>query len=208
MIFDTNCKNVAPMYLATVVKGKIEYRRTSMEKPYANVNSSPIGYSGPAIADAAAGPAKVIVFGSHASEAVATPEIAALLQKQSVTNLTLLPISSDGAWGKSSTQLVDAIYKEHAVGIIALDRNSSHLAEQLAIKAFIPVIAISDDKTLTSVNIPWIFRLPADSKAVTAIEMFKSSIAKVGANAERIRIELSSGQSVAGVKFQSSGEPQ
>jgi hypothetical protein len=131
-----------------------------------------------------------------------------LLQKQPGANLTLLPISSDGSWGKSSTQLVDAIYKEHAVGIIALDRNSSHLAEQLAIKAFIPVIAISDDKTLTSINIPWIFRLPADSQAVTAIEMFRTSIVKVGVNAERIRKELSSGQPVAGVRFQSSGEPQ
>jgi branched-chain amino acid transport system substrate-binding protein len=208
MIFDPNCKNVAPMYLATVVKGKIEYRRTSMEKPYANVNASPIEYSGPAIADAAAGPAKIIVFGSHASEAVAEPAVSALLQKQSGAKLILLPISSDGSWGKSSTQLVDAIYKEHAVGIVALDRNSSHLAEQLAVKVFIPVIAISDDKTLTSVNIPWIFRLPADSKAVTAIEMFSSSIAKVGVNAERIRKELSSGQPVAGVRFQSSGEPQ
>jgi ABC-type branched-subunit amino acid transport system substrate-binding protein len=207
MIFDTNCKNVAPMFLATVVKGKIEYRHTSMERPYANVNASPIEYSGPAIADAA-GLAKIIVFGSHASEAIATPEVQALLQKQPGANLTLLPISSDGSWGKSSTQLVDAIYKEHAVGIIALDRNSSHLAEQLAIKAFIPVIAISDDKTLTSINIPWIFRLPADSQAVTAIEMFRTSIVKVGVNAERIRKELSSGQPVARVRFQSSGEPQ
>jgi branched-chain amino acid transport system substrate-binding protein len=207
MIFDTNCKNVAPMYLASVVKGKIEYRRTSMEKPYANVNASPIEYSGPAIADAA-GPAKIIVFGSHASEVVETPEVKALIQKQHGANITLLPISSDGSWGKSSTQLVEAIYKEHAVGIVALDRNSSHLAEQLALRAFIPVIAISDDKTLTSINIPWIFRMPAESQAIMAIEMFKSSIARVGANADRIRKELSSGQPVAGVRFQSSGEPQ
>jgi branched-chain amino acid transport system substrate-binding protein len=208
MIFDPNCKNVAPMYLATVVKGKIEYRRTSMEKAYANVNASPIEYSGPAITDAAAGPAKVIVFGPKASEAILTTEVSALLNKQSGVNLTLIPIASDASWGKSSTQLVDAIYKEHAVGIVALDRNSSHLAEQLAVKAFIPVIAISDDKTLTSVNIPWIFRLPAESQVTTAIEMFKSSIAKVGINAERIRKELSSGQPIAGVRFQSSGEPQ
>jgi hypothetical protein len=196
------------MYLATVVKGKIEYRRTSMEKPYANVNASPIEYSGPAIADATAGPAKIIVFGPHAPDAAAASELKTLKEKQSATKLILLPISSDLAWGKASTQLVDAIYKEHAVGIIALDRNSSHLAEQLALKAFVPVIAISDDKTLTSVNIPWIFRLPADTQAVTAIEMFRTSIAKAGVNAERIRKELASGEPVAGVKFQSSGEPQ
>ncbi len=35
-----------------------------------------------------------------------------------------------------------------------------HLAEQIAVKSFIPVVAISSDRALTTTNIPWIFRLP------------------------------------------------
>src|SRR6266567_4254230 len=142
MLFDTNCKNVSPMYLASVVKGHIEYRRTSMEVPYAHVNETPTSYSGPPTADAAAGQAKIVVFGPHAEEAISNPEVKALLQRSGGQQITLLPITSDASWGKSSTQLVDAIYKEHAIGIIALDRNSSHLAEQLAVKGFLPVIAL------------------------------------------------------------------
>lgn len=37
MIFDPNCKNIAPMYLGHVHNGRIEYRRITMEKPYAQV---------------------------------------------------------------------------------------------------------------------------------------------------------------------------
>jgi len=206
MTFDTNCKNVAPMYIGTVEKGKIVYRRTSMENPYAHVNETSTSYSGPPTADAAQG--KIIVFGAHAEESVSNSAVKALLEKSAGQKITLLPINADASWGKSSTQLVDAIYKEHAIGIVALDRNSSHLAEQLAVKAFLPVIAISDDKSLTSINIPWIFRLPPDSQVATALELFTTAITKVGPNAERIRQELASGTSVAGVRFQPSGEPQ
>ena len=54
---------------------------------------------------------------------------------------------------------------EHALAIVALDRNASHLSEQLALKSFVPVVALSGDKSLTSTNIPWIFRLPAGDHA-------------------------------------------
>jgi len=33
-------------------------------------------------------------------------------------------------------------------------RNASHLAEQLAAKVFIPVVALSADVSLTAVNLP------------------------------------------------------
>ena len=58
---------------------------------------------------------------------------------------------------------------EHASAIIALDRDAAHLAEQLALKAFVPVIALSDDRKLTSTNVPWIFRLPASTALIDAI---------------------------------------
>jgi branched-chain amino acid transport system substrate-binding protein len=92
--------------------------------------------------------------------------------------------------------------------MIALDRASSHLAEQLAVKAFVPVIAVSSDKTLTSINIPWIFRLPGDSTLEQALKCFVEAMDKAGSNRQKIRDVLASGSEVAGVRFATTGEPK
>jgi branched-chain amino acid transport system substrate-binding protein len=206
MILDPNCKNVSPMYLAAVRNGKITYRRTSMEKEYARVGEDGVTYAGPSVADAKS--AKIAVFGPRADEAIRSPEIQSWLAESGSKGraLTLVPIRSDSNWGKASTQLVDAIYKEGVVGIIATDRSSGHLAEQLAVKAFLPVIAMSSDKSLTSINIPWIFRLPSDATLVQSLNCFGEAIGKVGANPEKIRDVLASGSPVAGLQFRSTGE--
>ena len=47
MVFDPNCKNIAPMFLARVHNGQIDYRRTTMEKPYARVGENGVSYDGP-----------------------------------------------------------------------------------------------------------------------------------------------------------------
>jgi branched-chain amino acid transport system substrate-binding protein len=67
--------------------------------------------------------------------------------------LSLNPNPSATTWGKSVYELVKAVYHEPV-----MDRNASHLAEQIAVKAFLPVVAISPPRALTSTNIPWIFR--------------------------------------------------
>jgi hypothetical protein len=95
---------------------------------------------------------------------------------------------------------------ERALAILALDRNSSHLAEQLALKAFVPVIALSGDKTLTSTNVPWIFRLPADTAPVLALRLLVAAENRSGANPERLRDVLASGNPVSGVAFLPTGE--
>ena len=78
---------------------------------------------------------------------------------------------SDVPWGKAPG-LVKLIYEDQALGLIATDRNASHLAEQLAVKSFVPLIAISADRNLTAVNIPWIFRLPPDTSIEDALGCF------------------------------------
>jgi hypothetical protein len=80
---------------------------------------------------------------------------------------------------------VHAIYDEHALAVIATDRDSSHLAEQLAAKAFVPVITLSSDRTLTSVNIPWIFRREGD--AADALRYLVDAASKSGPNREALR---------------------
>jgi ABC-type branched-subunit amino acid transport system substrate-binding protein len=209
MAFDPNCKNVSPMFLATVKHGKIEYRRASMEKTYARVGEEGVQYAGPALADETGG-AKIAVFGPKADETVQSPEIRKLVDElnRNGQKISLISIPSESAWGKASTQLVDSIYKDHVLGIIALDRATGHLAEQLAVKAFVPVIAVSSDKTLTSINIPWIFRLPADSNLEQALRCFGDAMNKAGMNREKIRDVLASGSEVAGVHFATTGEPK
>jgi branched-chain amino acid transport system substrate-binding protein len=92
------------------------------------------------------------------------------------------------------------------LGIIALDRASSHLAEQIGTKAFVPVLAMSDDRMLTSTNIPWIFRVPRSTSLDQSLRILTDAINRGGNNREKIRELLSSGSAIAGVRFQTTGE--
>jgi hypothetical protein len=118
-----------------------------------------------------------------------------------------VPVRSDVPWGKASAALVEAMQDARLIGVIATDRNSSHLAEQIGVKSFIPVVAISSDRSLTSVNIPWIFRLPADTPLDQAVRCLLEASGKAGPNRGRVRDLLASGTSVAGIRFDAAGEP-
>ncbi|MGA2084659.1 MAG: ABC transporter substrate-binding protein [Terracidiphilus sp.] len=240
MVFDPNQKNVAPMYLGTVHNGAITYRIATMEKaqlspaaqaasaapqvpaqaapaapqvPYARVGEDRVNYAGPYPSDVPPGPVRVVLFGPHAAEVAQSPEVQAALTAKG-REWRLLPVASDQNWGAASTQLVHALMDEHALAIVALDRNASHLAEQLALKSFVPVIALSSDKTLTSTNVPWIFRLPADTTPATALRLLQTAAERSaangqsGANPELLRDVLASGDLVSGVAFLPTGEPR
>jgi branched-chain amino acid transport system substrate-binding protein len=215
MVFDPNQKNVAPMYLATVRNNEITYRAAPFDKmpaatpkPYASIGDDPAGFSGPRTASTAAGPIRVVIFGPHAGEIANSEEIAAELRAKSEQGRqwALLAVDSEQNWGAASTQLVHALMDEHSIAVIALDRKSSHLAEQLALKAFVPVVALSDDETLTSVNVPWIFRLPQRTKTTSALHMLKAAVAHAGPDPEKLRDLLASGESISGVAFLPNGE--
>ncbi len=226
MVFDTNSKNTAPMYLARVHSGRIEYHPASMgplnaqsknspavlpvvidaPSPYARVGEDGVSYSGPTIADSAAEELRIVVFGPHAEEAIKSSDVAVALATQG-SRIQLIAVSSDRSWGKASTELVNAIFEQPAVGLISLDRDSSHLAEQLAVKTFLPVLALSTDHALTSTNIPWIFRLPPSATLAEAVRCFSAAERQTGPNAQRIRDILASGSDVAGFHFASTGEP-
>jgi branched-chain amino acid transport system substrate-binding protein len=210
MIFDPNCKDIRPMFLATVKNGEIEYRQATMDKPYARVGEGGVHYSGPALPDQSGKDLSIALFGPKADQIADSPEMVALLKSLSDhgQHFSIVSIPSDVSWGKASTGLVQAIYDSHVLGIIALDRNSAHLAEQLGTKAFVPVIAIADDRALTSTNIPWIFRLPEQTPATRALDCFAEAIARSGANRGKIRSSLASGAPVAGLRFQTTGELQ
>jgi len=222
MVFDPNQKNVAPLYLGSVHNGSISYRVETMEKkpvatpvaaasqaPYARVGEEGVSYAGPSSDDMPKGPVSVVLFGPQAEKVAASSEmVAALADFAKGRALQLVPVLSDQNWGGASTQLVHALWDQHALAIVALDRDAAHLSEQLALKAFVPVIAISDDKSLTSTNVPWIFRLPAGTPPAEALRLVGNAEAHSGANPERLREVLASGDTVAGVAFLPTGEPR
>ena len=122
--------------------------------------------------------------------------------------MELVGIASDVPWGKASSELVSAVYDQNVVAIISLDRNSSHLAEQIGVKSLVPVVAVSSDQTLTSINIPWIFRMPEGTTLEQAVQTVSAAERVAGPNRSRIRDELASGRQMAGTQFQSTGEPR
>jgi ABC-type branched-subunit amino acid transport system substrate-binding protein len=230
MIFDPNLKNVAPMYLGTVHNGAITYRVAKMDKepqapppapaaqaapaasqaPYASVGEDGVEYAGPHRDDVQVGPVRVVLFGPKAAQVAQSPDVQSVLAAGAAKGKAwiLLPVASDQNWGAASTQLVHALMDEPALAIVALDRDAAHLAEQLALKTFVPVVALSSDKKLTSTNIPWIFRLPAETNPAAAPRLLKTAAIRSGANSERLREVLASGDDISGVAFLPTGEPR
>jgi len=208
MVFDPNCKNIAPMYLGRVHNGTIEYRRITMEKEYARVGEDGVRYAGPSLPDTHASAVAIGVFGPQADEVVRSPEIVRLLEQFNSKGqpLSLVAIPSQLSWGKASDELVKAVYDRHVLALLALDRPSSHLAEQIAVKSFVPVIALSSDRALTTTNIPWIFRLPENTSVEQALRSLADAIGRAGPNRGKIRDVLSSGAPVAGISFQNTGD--
>ena len=211
MVFDPNCKNISPLFLGTVHDGKITYRRITMEKiqPYAKVGEDGVQFNGPPTAALPnSQEIKLAVFGPGANKAVAAPEIVNLTKDlaNSGHHYTLVAIPSDVAWGKASTGLVNAVYQDNVVGVIATDRNAAHLAEQLGSKTFVPVIAISADRMLTTTNVPWIFRLPEDTTLERALNVFAEAVNASGPDRGKIRAYLASGNPIAGVSFAPTGD--
>ncbi len=236
MVFDPNQKNVSPMYLGTVHNGAITYRAASMESsrahsstssepaqgiPYARVGEEGVASLAPKRDEPASGsanePRHVIIFGKGATEISNSTEVQEQLSvgKQ---GWDLLPVGTEldrkgadgnqsGAnWGAASTALVHALMDQRAVAIVALDRDAAHLAEQLALKSFVPVIALSDDKALTSTNVPWIFRLPQATRPADALRLLRAAGLGGDASPEKLRKALASGEDVAGFSFKPTGE--
>jgi len=205
MIFDPNCKNIAPLYLGHIHNGQIEYRRITMEKPYAQVGENGVQFVGPASTEQTS-ELKIGIFGPKAEEVVRLPEMKTALANSRSQSVSLIPIASDVQWGKASSDLVRAVYQDHVAAIIALDRDSSHLAEQIGVKAFVPVIAISSDRALTSTNIPWIFRLPQGTSLQNALQLVRDAAEQSTPDRFAIREALASGKTLAGIRFESTGE--
>jgi len=208
MIFDPNCKNIARLFLARVHDSQITYRRLTMDKPYAQVGEDGVQFSGPGNSGVDAGDIRIGVFGPDANGVVRSVDISKLTTGPQADGkkFSIIAIPSDANWGKSASDLVNAVYKDRVVALIALDRPSSHLAEQIGVKSFVPVVALSSDRSLTSTNIPWIFRFPEGTPVEQAVKCLYSAISQAGPSRSSIRELLASGKVFGGVRFDSTGE--
>jgi ABC-type branched-subunit amino acid transport system substrate-binding protein len=179
--------------------------------PYARVGEDGVAFEGPRRKPAQLsefnGPIRIVLFGPDA-ESVAASLQGSLNWQSLFASWQLLPISSNQSWGVASTALVHALMDQHALAILALDRDSAHLSEQLALKAFVPVVALADDRSLTSNNVPWIFRLPAITTPYSGLKLLHSAERASGANPEKLRDTLASGSDFAGISFSPTGEPR
>jgi len=202
MTFDPNAKNITPVFLGTIHNGKAEFRRALMQRAYARIQDDKVAYTGPPLPDNPPGEVRIGIFGPKADRLAADPAV----ERAAGRNITLVGVPSEGPWGKASAALVGLMGQDRLIGLISTDRNTSHLAEQLAVKLFIPLIALSSDRTLTSLNIPWIFRMPPDTPLAQAVHAMAEATEKAGANRERVRAVLASGTMLAGVRFNSRGE--
>uniref|UniRef100_E6QIK1 Extracellular ligand-binding receptor n=1 Tax=mine drainage metagenome TaxID=410659 RepID=E6QIK1_9ZZZZ len=224
MVYDPNLKNVSPMYLGDVHDGAITYRLERIEKqqttpstsagiaaqqpakpaePYAYLPEVPVSFAGPAGPDSPVGPIRVVIFGRGATAAAHRASVAAAIP----SGWELLPIDSGQNWGVAATELVQGLMEQHALAIVAMDRDAAHLSAQLALKSFVPVVAITDDRTLTSTNVPWVFRLPASTSPEAALKVLKLAELKSGANPDRLRSVLASGEHFGKQFFAVNGEP-
>ncbi len=198
MMFDPNAKNVASLYLGKVHNGRVAYRPYSIQKPYATVGAAGVEYNGPAPSATAGAQRKIGLFG---------PGAEALAASLSSAGYQVVGVSSEAAWGKASNELVKLMYDPDVIGVVATDRNSAHLAEQIAVKVLMPVVAISGDRTLTSANVPWIFRLDAGTSPADAVRCLSDAASRAGGNRDMIRAYLASGNMVAErYSFASTGE--
>lgn len=173
-------------------------------EPYARVGEDGVSYAGPHGKDIAGAP-RIVIFGAHAGDAAASDDVRAALEEQ---KWTAVAVDSGQNWGAATSQLVEALGDGRALAVVALDRDAAHLAEQLALKVFVPVVAIADDRALTSTNVPWIFRLPKGSPPADAVRVLAAAARTSGANPERLRDVLASGAALEGVRFRDTGEPE
>jgi ABC-type branched-subunit amino acid transport system substrate-binding protein len=67
-------------------------------------------------------------------------------------------------WHAGSTEVIKLVFSDQAWAVIGgPDGASTHVLQQVATKAHIPMIApVSSDPSLTHTRVPWIFRLPPD----------------------------------------------
>jgi ABC-type branched-subunit amino acid transport system substrate-binding protein len=77
---------------------------------------------------------------------------------------TVVHRTAESPWKGGPSEILKLIYEDNAVIIFTSLSAESHIAAQIAAKAYIPVISIaSGDATINQARLPWVFRLLPDN---------------------------------------------
>jgi branched-chain amino acid transport system substrate-binding protein len=89
--------------------------------------------------------------------------------KRNGTRLALAVRDESGPWGRTSSEMARLVFDDEVVAVVtSSEGGSAHLAEQIGNRIGVPVLTLATDSTTTEINLPWIFRLPADDRAQAA----------------------------------------
>jgi branched-chain amino acid transport system substrate-binding protein len=74
---------------------------------------------------------------------------------------------AEDPWGAGSKEVIRMVFEDRVWALIGgPDGDTTHVAQQVATKAHLPLIApVSSDPSLTHTRVPWIYRLPPDDRA-------------------------------------------
>jgi ABC-type branched-subunit amino acid transport system substrate-binding protein len=87
---------------------------------------------------------------------------------------------AEGPWGAGSKEIIRMVFEDRVWALIGgPDGETTHVAQQIATKAHLPLIApVSSDPSLTHTRVPWIFRLPPDDVAQAEVMVTEGLVAR------------------------------
>ncbi len=151
--------------------------RSAPQEPFFRLREHRAEYAGPGRHDAP-GPLDEVLLGYFGPSDAAHPEAgdlwcAAELAVEEANRrggyrgkpFRVLARWSENPWGSGVGEVVRMVYREKVWAIVGgIDGPSTHLVEQVAVKARIPLLSpASTDKTVNLANVPWMFSLvPGD----------------------------------------------
>jgi branched-chain amino acid transport system substrate-binding protein len=92
-------------------------------------------------------------------------------------------------WAAGSKEVIRLVYNDNVWAVIAYRDGADHIAQQISVKAYIPVVApVSATISLTHTAVPWIFRMPPDDR-----KQAQAMITKIQKNSRIHRIGIVSG---------------
>jgi branched-chain amino acid transport system substrate-binding protein len=154
------------------------YGKQNSDKVFFNARKQQTNYTGPGREELPPANIKEVLIGYFGPNSSSNPEYgdiwsAACLAVQQANEaggykglpFRLISGWSENPWGTGISKVVRMVYVDKVWGIIGgIDGPSTHLAEQVAVKARLAVLSpASTDKTVNLANVPWIFScLPGD----------------------------------------------
>jgi branched-chain amino acid transport system substrate-binding protein len=141
------------------------------DEPYKKMLDDPVTFTGTETLDGAEAEYRIGVFAPDGHDLVRGVELA-VEQANAAGGIDGKPVRiirrwAEDPWGAGSKEVIGMVFENRVWALIGgPDGKTTHVAQQVATKAHLPLIApVSSDPSLTHTRVPWIFRLPPDARA-------------------------------------------